>query len=148
MITVRYRQQLLNNSVIETIYFDTKGEYRLWRKDNKKCGRTIISEITPKRNKTFHDNKSVDIKKCVYSIISVSYGVSEKTYDYLLSNHSGQKVVKDQTVQIITGSSMYQSVKIKHLNRFEKVPLHVTKQLILTSPTTAIIGLINRGGTT
>lgn len=92
-----------------------------------------------------NDKISSRDKKMLYSIISVSFGKTEKTYDYLLTNKSGQQIVKDQKVNIITGGNSSQRIQIKHLIKFEKVPSHVTKTLIITSPTTGLVGYIKKG---
>lgn len=74
-----------------------------------------------------------------YKVVSVSFGNSEKTYDYLLINKSGQRVVKDQQVKVVTGTHDYNLLNIRHLNRYESVPEHVTKQLTLTSIDSGVI---------
>lgn len=83
-----------------------------------------------------------------FAIVSIAFGNSVKTYDYLLNNKSKQRITKDQKVELVSGSRNNQCVAIKHLIKCDKIPKHVTKQLIVTSPTSAIVGFLDKGGTT
>lgn len=97
------------------------------------------------RNQTSISSSSPEVKHH-YGIISIMFANYGKTYDYFLINKSKQRLSPEQQLTLITGSHNNKTITLKHLKFCDQVPTHVTKSLIVTTPTTAIIGLIPKGG--